>query len=250
MFLDLEPEDELFLTLMKLGHNFHYQDVAIQFGIGKSTSSNVFITWINLLCNVFKEINTWPTQATISNYEKFKGNDSDCTVIIDCTEFKIEKPTNPVSEQLTWSSYKNCNTVKVLVGISPNGGVTFISDAMGGSVSDRQIFEKCGIIILQYNDVILCDRGFNVQDLVAHKNVKASMPSFIKKGMNQLKPEQMKQSKRISSKRIHVERMMELGKTYEILNNQICTQLIKLAGHIVFVCFMLANLRLNIVHPL
>ena len=191
-------------------------------------------------------------RSSVVNYEKFKGNsETPSTVIIDCTEFGIEKPSNPIAQQVTWSSYKNRNTVKVLVGINESGAVIFISEAYGGSVSDRELFEKCGIIDrLRSGDVILCDRGFLIQDLVAHIDVKVNMPAFLKKGVTQFEPTQQKKSKKVSTKRIHVERLIGLGKTYEILNEQICTSHITLASRIVFVCYMLANFRPNIMHPM
>ena len=40
----------------------------------------------------------------------------------------IEKPSNPEAKQLTFSTYKNTNTLKALVGITPSGSVCFISD--------------------------------------------------------------------------------------------------------------------------
>ena len=42
-----------------------------------------------------------------------------CT--IDCTEVFIEKPRHLELQAITWSDYKQHNTVKVLVGIAPNG---------------------------------------------------------------------------------------------------------------------------------
>ena len=42
-------------------------------------------------------------------------------VIIDCTELKVEKPSAPSSQKVTWSHYKSHNTFKLLVGITPSG---------------------------------------------------------------------------------------------------------------------------------
>ena len=41
--------------------------------------------------------------------------------IIDCTEIFIERPTNLDVRARTFSNYKSHNTVKFLIGITPNG---------------------------------------------------------------------------------------------------------------------------------
>ena len=56
----------------------------------------------------------------------------DLRVIMDCTEMGIPTPQNPVVQQLTFSNYKNCHTAKVLIGISPSGAISCVSDMYGG----------------------------------------------------------------------------------------------------------------------
>ena len=36
----------------------------------------------------------------------------DTRAIIDCTEFEVDKPSNPDSQRVTWSYYKNRTTLK------------------------------------------------------------------------------------------------------------------------------------------
>ena len=67
-------------------------------------------------------------------------------VIIDCAEIPIEVPSNPDAQRVTWSTYKNRNTGKALVGITPGGVISFLSPLYGGSVSDREITSSCGIM--------------------------------------------------------------------------------------------------------
>ena len=58
------------------------------------------------------------------------------TVILDCFEVFFERPTNLEARAATWSSYKHHNTVKVLLGITPQGSVSYVSDTgVVGSVT-------------------------------------------------------------------------------------------------------------------
>ena len=41
--------------------------------------------------------------------------------------------------------YKHHNTVKFLIGITPQRAISFIPKGWGGRVSDQLITEKCGI---------------------------------------------------------------------------------------------------------
>lgn len=59
------------------------------------------------------------------------------TVIINCFEIFIEKPTNLLPRAQTFSSYKHHITIKVLIGITPQGTVSFVSEAWGKNL--RQV---------------------------------------------------------------------------------------------------------------
>lgn len=60
------------------------------------------------------------------------------SAIVDCFEVFIERPSNLMARAQTWSNYKHHNTVKFLIGISPQGLVTFLSKAwVGGQVTNK-----------------------------------------------------------------------------------------------------------------
>ena len=42
-------------------------------------------------------------------------------VIIDFFEIFVERPSNLQARAMTWSNYKHHNTIKVLMGIAPQG---------------------------------------------------------------------------------------------------------------------------------
>ena len=55
--------------------------------------------------------------------------------------------------------------MKYLIGILPQGTVSFISDGWGGLVSDKHLTEQSGILDkLIPGDVILAHRGFDIQE--------------------------------------------------------------------------------------
>ena len=52
--------------------------------------------------------------------------------VIDCFEIFIDRPSNSLARAQTFSNYKHHNTVKVLIGITPQGAISFVSKAWGG----------------------------------------------------------------------------------------------------------------------
>ena len=146
----LRPLDEFFLLLIRLRLGLFEQDIAYRFDISQSTVSRIIMTWTNLLYHQLKQIPLWPPKAlTLSNMPKiFRDKYPSTRVIIDATEIFIEQPSLPEIQQLTFSNYKNHNTYKGLIGISPSGAVVFMSDLYPGSISDKQLTKRCGILDL------------------------------------------------------------------------------------------------------
>ncbi len=91
--------------------------------------------------------------------ESFKNSYPYTRVIIDCTELFIETPSQPRSQSATFSTYKNHNAGKGLIGISPKGDLTFVSELYAGNTSDKQLTNDCGIMkLLEPGDEIMADR--------------------------------------------------------------------------------------------
>ena len=60
-----------------------------------------------------------------------------------------------------------------MILVTPAGGAAFISPPFDESCSDRQIFKECGVLdYIEPGDLILGDRGFNVDDLLAKKDAR------------------------------------------------------------------------------
>ena len=155
----------------------------------------------------------------------FKAHYSQTRIIIDCTEIFIEMPSSFRAQSQTYSKYKGHNTAKGLVGISPSGIVTFASHLYGGHVSDKAITQNCGLIeLLEEGDVVMADRGFDVQDLLVPKKVILNIPPFLK-DREQLTVAEEMETRKIASVRIHVERAIERIKNFRILQGVVCLSL-------------------------
>ena len=161
--------------------------------------------------------------------------------IIDATELFIQSPSNPQAQQLTFSSYKNHNTLKALVCITLSGAISFISKLHGGSISDRELFEKSGLLdLLEPGDSVMADRGFTIADLLDAKGVNLNIPPTKVTVNDQLSETELITTRRIAALRIHVERAIGRVKNFKILND-IPNNMSRITDQIFFVCSMLCN---------
>lgn len=151
-----------------------------------------------------KSFIVWPSREDLRNtmpscfLEHFGKK---VTVIIDCFEIFIEKPSNLDAQASTWSNYKHHNTVKYLIGITPYGAICFISPGYGGRISDKLLTENCGILDnLLPGDLVLADRGFLIEDMAGLRCATVKTPAFLK-GKKQLEPRDLEETRHVASVR-------------------------------------------------
>lgn len=157
------------MVLMKLRLNVPFQNLAYRFMISLSTASRIFSSWIpgghaSLTGPERKHLRK--TMPMCFQYTFGKK----VTVVIDCFEIP----------------YKHHNTIKVLIGITPQGTLCFVSEAWGGRTSDKHLTENCGFLdkVLP-GDTVMADRGFTISESVGLKHGKLVIPAFTE-GKSQL----------------------------------------------------------------
>ena len=140
--------------------------------------------------------------------EKFRK----CIVILDCFKIFMERPAALMAQTQTLSNYKQHNTCKFLIRITPQGSISFISKAWGGRVSDVHITENCGILekLLQ-EDLILADRGFTIHYAAGLDCAEVKIAAFTR-GKAQLSKYEVDTTRELARIHLHVERVIGLLK--------------------------------------
>lgn len=246
---------QFILTLQRLRLNLNLTDLAYRYGVCTNTASKIFQNCLYIMWKKLKRSIAWPERESLwktmpSSFLDTFGKK--VSVIIDCFELKTEKPSNLQSSAQLWSHYKHHHTTKFLIGICPQGSITFISSGHSGKTSDKEITLKSGILNkLLPGDLVLADRGFLITDEVELQCAEVKMPCFTR-GKNQLEPWDIEQNRKISHLRIHVERVIgSLRQKYEILHSVVPIRLLQthsfedapsLVNQIAIVCCALINM--------
>jgi len=112
----LTVKSEFFVVRCCLKVGLLEEDLSTRFGVSQRVVSQIDNTWIKFAFFRFKELDIFLSREIVQLHlpECFCKKYSTTTLIIDATEIYIEKPNNPEAQQLTFSSYKNSNTLKAL----------------------------------------------------------------------------------------------------------------------------------------
>lgn len=237
--------EQFFMTLVRLRLGLLEHDLAYRFDLSQATVCRITLTWINLMYHSFKVLDRFPSRSAVRKYmpAAFLKHYPNTRLIIDATEFAVERPSSLLSQATTFSSYKNRNTVKVLMGITPSGAICYVSPLYEGAVSDKKLVEECGLLEkLEDGDELMADKGFDVQDILAPYGVRLTVPPFLS-GQKQMAVGDVVKTKNIANVRVHVERAIGRVKHCHILQTVMEASMWDSLNEVVYVCCMLANFK-------
>ena len=146
----------------------------------------------------------------------------------------------------TWfclSRYKNCNTLKALISISPTGAITYVSHLYTGSISDKAIFLESDLPrLLRQGDLVLADKGFRIENELKGMGVKLVTPIFLRDKV-QFNISQVAFNKSVSHYRVHVERAISRIKIYKYFEGPIQYSTLDSANDLFFIAAHLTNFK-------
>lgn len=216
---------QILLVLMRMRLNIPLTLLSHIFQISNATTSRLYSEVINVMYIKLKPMIFWPDREQVKRTMPmcFRRNyNSKITVIIDCFEVFMERPSGLKPRAQTWSSYKHNNTVKYLIGIVPQGAISFISSGWGGRVSDKHLTENCGFLDKLFpGDIVMADRGFDIAESLGTVGTELFIPAFTR-GKLQLPPVEVENTRKLANVRIHVERVIgNLRQKYTFLDGVI-----------------------------
>lgn len=126
----LSPLREFMVTVVKLHTDCAFHDLAYRTTASISTISRILLRWLTALDLRLSFLVYWTDREalwkTMPRFVNSFGRTR--AVIIDCFEVFVERPSSLVARAQTYSSYKHHNTIKILLGTTPQGAICFVSD--------------------------------------------------------------------------------------------------------------------------
>lgn len=226
----------------------HLLDLQINMACPVHELRSSFSKFVPLIARQLEPLIHWPSPESTRRClpVPFRARYSAVVSIIDAFEIEIEKPSDSITQSMTWSSYKSANTIKYLVSITPDGLINFVSIGYGGRISDLLLTTESGFLEkLPPNKFVMTDRGFKHLDKVfAEVNCKLLRPPSVSEGQI-ISKQQVRLAKRIASLRIHVERSIRRLREFLFLAPHACTdnKLVNLLDDCVIIACALVNLQ-------
>lgn len=130
----ISATDVIHIVLQKIRLNDSYSRLGHEYGISSARVGQIFRSYTPVIANILKPFLKWPTQSDVRERlpVQFRRRFSGVQSIIDAFKIEIQQPSDPFLQSSTWSAYKNANTFKYLISVTPDGLINLFLLDMGG----------------------------------------------------------------------------------------------------------------------
>ncbi|XP_022836448.1 uncharacterized protein LOC111363817 [Spodoptera litura] len=143
----LSIEDQFLILLIKLRRSKPDFEIGKMFGISKFDVTNVIVTWVSFVSDIWSTLDLWPTPIQINLYmpHPFKGNmlsSPSTSILLENNDISIQKNDIDDARKVAFSQYRIKNIIKFLIGCSTEGLVTYSSEVADDSAPNDQSTNK------------------------------------------------------------------------------------------------------------
>lgn len=235
--------DRIVLCMMKIKLNISFLALAAIFDLNNSqTVANYFYDTVIVLSRVMKSVVFWPDKEDVlknmpRSFSKFRST----RAILDAYEIPVEKPKCIRCRIRLYSHYKKNFTAKVMMVCTPSGFICLCAGSFGGRASDKvvtkhtKVYEKC-----DPGDALMVDKGFAIDDECKEYMVNLIRPPF-QRNKKYSKSESV-QCAKIARARVHVERVIQRVREFELLRGKIPWNVCPYLDSLVIIVSGLVNL--------
>lgn len=248
---ECDVERNVVISLMKVKHDVSFSLLGVLFRLSVTAVANIFKQTITIMSVVLAPVLRWPSVEEVREnmpkcFQKFQKT----RVILDCTEFSVECSKCLRCRISSYSNYKGQNTVKVLVGVSPAGLITFLSDAWGGKASDKEIFNGTRLVDMlePYVDAVMVDKGFHIELELRERGIELFRPPFLR-NKKQFSKAEANLTAEIAAARVHVERVIGRLKQFKLLTGKVQWGLLPYMNCVLRVTSAITNLSRPVLAP-
>lgn len=213
------------MVFIKLKMNLPFVIIATLFKITDRTVAKRFYFILPYLKSAMSVLIYWPEKEEIvRNMPRCFIPFMSTRVVLDCFESQIATLKCLTCRILTYSHYKNKQTTKFCIGVTPAGLTSYLSAAYGGRASDKFIFNDDQLLktveLIPHTDSIMVDKGFFIEKECDEYGVKLIRPPFLRK-VPQLTKSDAAENVKIAKARVHVERAIQRVRLFKIMTQTV-----------------------------
>uniref|UniRef100_A0A8C9T4M6 THAP-type domain-containing protein n=1 Tax=Scleropages formosus TaxID=113540 RepID=A0A8C9T4M6_SCLFO len=168
--LKLSKFQQLLLALMRLRLDLRNQDLAYRFGVQVAAVARTVRAVVEAMSSTLVPTTVfWPSRDELRRNlpAAVRSACPDCVVVVDCFSVALERHDEADAVDAP------ARSLKYLIGVAPQGVVTFVSRGAPGHASDRELLERCGLLgKLLPGDVVLADRDLDASEAVAARGAQ------------------------------------------------------------------------------